>query len=45
MKIDGEILPMKDWVQELVEKTVKGMLSAMKGYREGRMIEIVIRDD
>ncbi|ASI99632.1 molybdopterin-guanine dinucleotide biosynthesis protein B [Thermococcus celer] len=45
VKIDGEILPMKDWVQELVEKTVKGMLSAMKGYREGRMIEIVIRDD
>ncbi|ACS34291.1 molybdopterin-guanine dinucleotide biosynthesis protein MobB [Thermococcus gammatolerans] len=45
VKIDGQILPMKDWVQELVEKTVKGMLSAMKGYREGRRIEIVIRDE
>ncbi|WP_456365695.1 molybdopterin-guanine dinucleotide biosynthesis protein MobB [Thermococcus sp.] len=43
VKIDGQVLPMKDWVQELVEKTVKGMLSAMKGYREGRKIEIVIR--
>jgi len=44
VKIDGQVLPMKDWVQELVEKTVKGMLSAMKGYREGRKIEIVIRE-
>ena len=45
VKIDGQVLPMKDWVQELVEKTVKGMLSAMKGYREGRKIEIVIREE
>ncbi|WP_297556566.1 molybdopterin-guanine dinucleotide biosynthesis protein B [Thermococcus sp.] len=45
IKIDGQVLPMKDWVQELVEKTIKGMLSAMKGYREGRRIEIVIRDE
>lgn len=44
VKIDGKALPMKDWVQELVEKTIKGMLSAMKGYREGRRIEIVIRE-
>jgi len=45
VKIDGQVLPMKDWVQELVEKTIKGMLSAMKGYREGRRIEIVIREE
>ncbi|NJE41654.1 molybdopterin-guanine dinucleotide biosynthesis protein MobB [Thermococcus sp. GR6] len=45
VKIDGQVLPMKDWVQELVEKTIKGMLSAMKGYRGGRKIEIIIRDD
>ncbi|NJE01568.1 molybdopterin-guanine dinucleotide biosynthesis protein B [Thermococcus sp. JdF3] len=45
VKIDGQVLPMKDWVQELVEKTIKGMLSAMKGYHEGRRIEIVIRED
>jgi molybdopterin-guanine dinucleotide biosynthesis protein B len=45
VKIDGQVLPMKDWVQELVEKTIKGMLSSMKGYREGRKIEIVIRED
>ncbi|WP_048147964.1 molybdopterin-guanine dinucleotide biosynthesis protein B [Palaeococcus ferrophilus] len=45
VKIDGQVLPMKDWVQELVEKTIKGMLSAMKGYRGGRRIEIVIRED
>jgi len=45
VKIDGQVLPMKDWVQELVEKTIKGMLSSMKGYREGRRIEIVIRED
>ncbi|ASJ05006.1 molybdopterin-guanine dinucleotide biosynthesis protein B [Thermococcus barossii] len=45
VKIDGRVLPMKDWVQELVEKTIKGMLSSMKGYREGRRIEIVIRED
>jgi len=45
VKIDGQVLPMKDWVQELVEKTIKGMLSAMKGYRESRRIEIVIRED
>jgi len=45
VRIDGQILPMKDWVQELVEKTIKGMLSAMKGYREGRRIEIILRND
>ncbi|WP_457741706.1 molybdopterin-guanine dinucleotide biosynthesis protein MobB [Thermococcus sp.] len=45
VKIDGQVLPMKDWVQELVEKTIKGMLSAMKGYREGRKIKIVIREE
>lgn len=45
VKIDGQVLPMKDWVQELVEKTIKGMLSAMKGYREGRRIEILIRTE
>jgi len=45
VKVDGQPLPMRDWVQELVEKTIKGMLSAMKGYREGRRVEIVIRND
>lgn len=45
VRVDGKVLPMKDWVQELVEKTLKGMLSAMKGYKEGRKIEIVIRDE
>ncbi|NJD99726.1 molybdopterin-guanine dinucleotide biosynthesis protein MobB [Thermococcus sp. LS1] len=45
VKIDGQVLPMKDWVQELVEKTIKGMLSAMKGYRGGKKIEIIIRED
>ena len=45
VKIDGRPLPMKDWVQELVEKTIKGMLSAMKGYREGRRVEIVVRNE
>ncbi|ASJ15790.1 molybdopterin-guanine dinucleotide biosynthesis protein MobB [Thermococcus chitonophagus] len=45
IKIDGQVLPLKDWVQELVEKTIKGMLSAMKGYREGRRIEIIIRSE
>ncbi|AMQ17750.1 molybdopterin-guanine dinucleotide biosynthesis protein B [Thermococcus peptonophilus] len=45
VKIDGQVLPMKDWVQELVEKTIKGMLSAMKGYREGKKIEIIVRSD
>ncbi|HII61560.1 molybdopterin-guanine dinucleotide biosynthesis protein B [Pyrococcus horikoshii] len=42
IKIDGQPLYLKDWVQELVEKTIKGMLSAMKGYREGKRIEIII---
>jgi molybdopterin-guanine dinucleotide biosynthesis protein B len=41
VKIDGKVLPMKDWVQEMVEKTIRGLLSSMKGYREGR-IEIKI---
>ncbi|CAB49010.1 molybdopterin-guanine dinucleotide biosynthesis protein B [Pyrococcus abyssi] len=44
VRIDGQSLPLKDWVQELVEKTIKGMLSAMKGYREGKKIEIIIND-
>lgn len=45
VKIDGKELPMKDWVQELVEKTIKGMLSAMKSYKEGKIIEIVIKTE
>lgn len=45
VRVDGKELPMKDWVQEVVEKTIKGMLSAMKGYKEGRKIEIIIQGD
>ncbi|USG99279.1 molybdopterin-guanine dinucleotide biosynthesis protein B [Thermococcus argininiproducens] len=45
VKVDGKELPMKDWVQELVKKTIKGMLSAMKGYKEGRKIEITINNE
>ncbi|NJE08621.1 molybdopterin-guanine dinucleotide biosynthesis protein B [Thermococcus sp. M39] len=41
VKIDGKVLPMKDWVQEMVEKTIRGLLSSMKGYKEGK-IEIRI---
>lgn len=41
VKIDGKVLPMKDWVQEMVEKTIRGLLSSMKGYRDGK-IEIRI---
>ncbi|WP_324736358.1 molybdopterin-guanine dinucleotide biosynthesis protein B [Thermococcus sp. SY098] len=41
VKIDGKTLPMKDWVQEMVEKTIRGLLSSMKGYRDGK-IEIKI---
>ncbi len=41
VKIDGKLLPMKDWVQEMVEKTIRGLLSSMKGYRDGK-IEIKI---
>ncbi|WP_048055368.1 molybdopterin-guanine dinucleotide biosynthesis protein B [Pyrococcus sp. NA2] len=44
VRIDGQSLPLKDWVQELIEKTIKGMLSAMKGYREGKRIEIIINE-
>ncbi|AIF70050.1 molybdopterin-guanine dinucleotide biosynthesis protein MobB [Palaeococcus pacificus DY20341] len=44
VKIDGKVLPMKDWVQELMEKTIKGMLSAMKGYKDGKKIEIIIQE-
>ncbi len=45
VRIDGHDLPLKDWVQELLEGTIDGMLSAMKGYVKGRRIEIIINRD
>jgi molybdopterin-guanine dinucleotide biosynthesis protein B len=39
--IDGQILPVKSFVSDIVRNTIEGMLSALKGYQKGK-IEIKI---
>ena len=41
IKIDDNIMPSKPFISDMVRNTIKGMLSSLKGYREGK-IEIKI---
>jgi len=41
VKIDGKLMPMNPFISELVESTVRGLLSPLKGFSKGR-IEIKI---
>ena len=41
LKIDGETMPLKPFVSDIVRNTITGLLSSLKGYREGK-IEIDI---
>lgn len=41
--LDGKPLPLNPFVQSIIEKTVKGMLSALKGFEKPGRIEVFIR--
>lgn len=43
VKISGQELVMVEFVQDIVKKTVEGLLSTLKGYREQCSIEIKIK--
>jgi len=44
IEIDGKILPIKPFVSDIVQNTIEGMLSALKGYKKGKIeIKIEIR--
>lgn len=42
--IDGKRIPLNPFVEEIIRKTIKGMLSALKGFQEGE-IKIIIRTE
>jgi molybdopterin-guanine dinucleotide biosynthesis protein B len=41
VRIDGQIMPMKSFVSDIVRSTILGLLSPLKGFRKGR-IEVSI---
>lgn len=41
VRIDGQIMPMKSFVSDIVRNTILGLLSPLKGFRKGR-IEVSI---
>jgi len=41
IKIDGHIMPAKPFISDILQNTITGMLSSLKGYREGK-VEIKI---
>ena len=43
VKVNGRKVPMKSFVQEVVGRTVLGMLSALKGVADPRTIEVKIK--
>jgi len=43
VKIDGKLLPIKDFVQNFVGTTVIGMLSSLHGVSDPKEIEIKIQ--
>lgn len=43
VRLGGKILPMKPFVEEIVENTIKGVLSSLKSFRKGS-IEIKIEE-
>jgi molybdopterin-guanine dinucleotide biosynthesis protein B len=45
LRVDGEIIPMTPFVKDFTTKTIKGMLSALKGCEKSRRIEIYIEGE
>ncbi len=45
LKVDGKPIPMTPFVKDFISKTVKGMLSALKGCEKSKRIEIYIEDE
>jgi len=42
LRVDGKIIPMTPFVREFLTKTIKGMLSALRGCEKSKRIEIYI---
>ena len=45
LKVDGKPIPMTPFVREFLTKTIKGMLSALKGCEKSKRIEIYIEGE
>ena len=45
LRIDGKLIPMTPFVRDFLTGTIRGMLSALKGYEKSKRIEIYIGDD
>lgn len=43
VEIDGELVSMNPFISSVIRNTIKGMLSPLKGYREGKEIKIKIK--
>ena len=43
LKVDGKVVPMKGFVQDLVGSTVLGMLSTLKGVKDPGEVELSIK--
>jgi len=44
LRVDGKPIPMTPFVREFLTKTIKGMLSALKGCEKSKRIEIYIKE-
>jgi molybdopterin-guanine dinucleotide biosynthesis protein B len=44
LKVDGKPIPMTPFVRDFISKTVKGMLSSLKGCEKSKRIEIYIKE-
>jgi len=45
LRVDGKPIPMTPFVKDIIRKTVKGMLSALRGCETSKLIEIYIENE
>jgi molybdopterin-guanine dinucleotide biosynthesis protein B len=45
LKVDGKIIPLKPFAKDFITKTIKGMVSSLKGCEKSKRIEIYIEGE
>jgi len=45
LKVDGKIVPLKPFVKDFIKKTIRGMLTSLRGCEKARRIEIHIEGE